>query len=103
LEAIIYLEQSHFLEHIMFLHPAKLAKNCLLKREPSLEAYCLKHIKSPPSTKASAMATGGITEAATVRIKNWFKIGCLPLSSSVWEDRLLLLEEKAPTSSASWP
>jgi hypothetical protein len=45
-------------------------------------------MKSLPSTKASAMATGGITEAATVGIENWFKIGQLPLSSSVREDRL---------------
>ncbi len=46
-------------------------------------------MKSPPSTKASATATGGITEAATVGIKYWFKRRRLPLSSSIREDRLL--------------
>ncbi len=45
-------------------------------------------MKSPPSTKVSATATGGITEAATVGIENWFKRGRLPFSSSVQEDRL---------------
>ncbi len=30
-------------------------------------------IRSPSSTKASAMATRGITKTATVRIKNWFQ------------------------------
>ncbi len=47
-------------------------------------------MRSPPSTKASTMATRGITEAATVGIKNWFERGQLPLSSSsVWENKLL--------------
>jgi hypothetical protein len=36
-----------------------------------------------------AMATRGITEAATVGIENWFKSGQLPLSSSVQENKLL--------------
>ena len=39
--------------------------------------------------KASAMATRGINEAATVGIENWFKRGQLPLSSSVRENKLL--------------
>ncbi len=39
--------------------------------------------------KSSAMATRGITEAATVGIENWFKRGQLPLSSSVRENKLL--------------
>jgi hypothetical protein len=34
------------------------------------------------------MATRGITEATTVGIKNWFKRGQLPLSSSVRENKL---------------
>ncbi len=45
-------------------------------------------VRSLPSTIASAMVTGGITKAATVGIENWFERGQLPLSSSVWEDRL---------------
>jgi hypothetical protein len=39
--------------------------------------------------KASAVATRGITEAATVGIKNWFKKRQFPLSSSVRENKLL--------------
>ncbi len=39
--------------------------------------------------KASTMATRGITEAATVGIKNWSKKGQLPLSSSVLGNKLL--------------
>ncbi len=39
--------------------------------------------------KSSAMVTRGITEAATVGTKNWFKRGQLPLSSSVWEGKLM--------------
>ncbi len=46
-------------------------------------------LRSPPSMIASAMATRGITEAATVGIENWFKRGQLPLSSSVQENKLL--------------
>ncbi len=46
-------------------------------------------MRSPPSTKASTTVTGGITEAATVGIKNWFERGQLHLFSSVREDRLL--------------
>ncbi len=45
-------------------------------------------MKSLPSTKASTTATWVITEAATVGIKNWFKREQLPLSTSMWEDRL---------------
>ncbi len=41
------------------------------------------------SMKSSAMATRGITMAATVGTKNWFKRGQLPLSSSMWEKKLL--------------
>ncbi len=41
--------------------------------------------------KSSAMATRarGITKAATVGIKNWFKRGQMPLSSSMRENKLL--------------
>ncbi len=39
--------------------------------------------------KSSAMATRGITKAATVGIKNWLKRGQWPLSSSVWENKPL--------------
>ncbi len=46
-------------------------------------------MRSPPSTKASATATGGITKAATVGIKNWFERGQSPLSSSMQEIMLL--------------
>ncbi len=46
-------------------------------------------LRSPPSTQASATATGVITKAATVVIENWFERGQSPLSSSVREDRLL--------------
>ncbi len=46
-------------------------------------------VRSPPSMKASAVATRGITEAATVGIKNWYKRGQLPLSSSMQENKLL--------------
>ncbi len=45
-------------------------------------------VRSLPSMKASTMAWG-ITKAATVGIKNWFKRGLLPLSSSMWENKLL--------------
>jgi hypothetical protein len=113
LEALIYLEQSLVREHIMFLHPTKLVASCLLKRQPSLEAdiasgFCnmmgnnpyrnaimnpqlklLVPVRSPPSMKASTMATRGITKDQGRGIKNWFKRGQLPLSSSVWEKKLL--------------
>ncbi len=46
-------------------------------------------MRFPLSMIASAMATRGITEAATVGIVNWFKRGQLPLSSSVRENKLL--------------
>ncbi len=46
-------------------------------------------MRSPPSTKASTKATGGITKAATVGIESWFKRRHLPLSSSMREDKLL--------------
>jgi hypothetical protein len=46
-------------------------------------------MRSPPSTKVSTKATGGITKAATVKIKNWFERGQSPLSSSVQEINLL--------------
>ncbi len=36
----------------------------------------------------SAAATRGITEAVTVRIKNWFERGLLPLSSSMRQNKL---------------
>ncbi len=39
--------------------------------------------------KSSAMAIRGITEAATLGTENWFKIGKLPLSSSVRAKKLL--------------
>ncbi len=45
-------------------------------------------MRSPPSTRVSATATRGITEAVTVGIKNWFERGQLPLSSSVQEKKL---------------
>ncbi len=45
-------------------------------------------MRSPPSTKASAMATGGITKAATVGIGTDFERIQLPLSFSVWENNL---------------
>ncbi len=38
--------------------------------------------------ESSATATGCITKAATVGIKNWFEREKLPLSSSVWENKL---------------
>ncbi len=50
---------------------------------------CRAPVRSPPSTKVSAKATGGITKAATVGIENWFERGQLPLSSSVREYKLL--------------
>ena len=46
-------------------------------------------MRALPSLKASTMATGGITEEATVGIKNWFERGQLPLSSSVQEIKFL--------------
>ncbi len=45
-------------------------------------------MRSPPSMKVSAMATRGITKAAT-GMENWFKRGQSPLSSSVQENKLL--------------
>jgi hypothetical protein len=39
--------------------------------------------------KASATATGGITKAATVGIKNWFERGQSPLYSSMRESTVL--------------
>jgi hypothetical protein len=39
-------------------------------------------MRSPPSTKARTMATGGITKAATVGIENWFQERTIALSSS---------------------
>ncbi len=44
-------------------------------------------MRSPPSMKASAKATGGITEEGT-GIKNWLEREQLPLSSSMDENRL---------------
>jgi hypothetical protein len=46
--------------------------------------------------KASAMETRGITKAATVGIKSWFKRGQLPLSSSMQENKLCILECGSP-------
>ncbi len=45
-------------------------------------------MRSLPSIKVCSSATGGIAEAATVRIENWFKRGQLPLSASVQENKL---------------
>ncbi len=68
--------------------------------------------RSLPCTKASATATGGITVAATVGIKNCFKRGQSPLSSSVWETNSCILQpatwwasstiQKAPTPRMPW-
>lgn len=45
-------------------------------------------VRSLPSAKASATATGSrIANAATAGIKNWFKRNQLPLSSSVRENK----------------
>jgi hypothetical protein len=43
-------------------------------------------VRSLPSMKVSAMATMGITEAAT-GMANWFERGQSPLSSSVQENK----------------
>ncbi len=45
-------------------------------------------VRSLPSMKVSAMATGGNTEADT-GMENWFERGQLPLSFSVQENKLL--------------
>ena len=45
-------------------------------------------MRSLSSMKVSAMATGGITKAAT-GMENWFVRGQLPLSFSVQENKLL--------------
>ncbi len=42
-------------------------------------------MRTLPSLKASTTATGGITEAATAGIKNWFERQQLHLSSSMRE------------------
>ena len=48
-----------------------------------------KPVRSLPSINANATAIRVITKAATVGIKNWFKRGQLPLSSSEQEKKLL--------------
>ncbi len=46
-------------------------------------------MRSPPSTKASALATGGIAiKASTMGIEKWFERGQSPLSYFVWENKL---------------